>query len=472
MFKQLIAGELVEGDGKPLEVINPTTGKVLEVIPTATEEQTQKALESAQKAFESWSKKSIAEREVYIQKLVNVLDEEKEKIVSCLISETGKAADVASYDFDMLPDCLKYYNEEVKRLNGEIVPDYDNQHINMLIRKPLGVVVCHLAWNFPLLNVGYKLGPILASGCTCVIKPSSDTPLATMLVGEAVKKAGIPDGVVNIVEGSGAVVSKVMNESTIPSMVTMIGSTGTGKKLVEQSSTSIKNYSLELGGNAPVIVMKDADAFNAGVCTADGKFGNTGQVCVAPNRIFVHESVLDEFMAGVNSFMDEIKLGSGNDEGKHLVGPLVNEKALHNMESLVEDAVSKGAKIYRGGKRAEREGFFYEPTVLVNVDKTMRVYQEEIFGPIMPIYSFNDEADIVAMANDTEYGLAAYVYTKDLSMAMKLSQEIDAGSVCVNEPFYAYQLPHGGCKQSGIGKDCSRIGLEEYYTVQRISIKL
>ena len=439
MFKQLIAGELVEGDGKPLEVINPTTGKVLEVIPTATEEQTQKALESAQKAFESWSKKSIAEREVYIQKLVNVLDEEKEKIVSCLISETGKAADVASYDFDMLPDCLKYYNEEVKRLNGEIVPDYDNQHINMLIRKPLGVVVCHLAWNFPLLNVGYKLGPILASGCTCVIKPSSDTPLATMLVGEAVKKAGIPDGVVNIVVGSGAVVSKVMNESTIPSMVTMIGSTGTGKKLVEQSSTSIKN---------------------------------TGQVCVAPNRIFVHESVLDEFMAGVNSFMDEIKLGSGNDEGKHLVGPLVNEKALHNMESLVEDAVSKGAKIYRGGKRAEREGFFYEPTVLVNVDKTMRVYQEEIFGPIMPIYSFNDEADIVAMANDTEYGLAAYVYTKDLSMAMKLSQEIDAGSVCVNEPFYAYQLPHGGCKQSGIGKDCSRIGLEEYYTVQRISIKL
>ena len=283
MFKQLIAGELVEGDGKPLEVINPTTGKVLEVIPTATEEQTQKALESAQKAFESWSKKSIAEREVYIQKLVNVLDEEKEKIVSCLISETGKAADVASYDFDMLPDCLKYYNEEVKRLNGEIVPDYDNQHINMLIRKPLGVVVCHLAWNFPLLNVGYKLGPILASGCTCVIKPSSDTPLATMLVGEAVKKAGIPDGVVNIVVGSGAVVSKVMNESTIPSMVTMIGSTGTGKKLVEQSSTSIKNYSLELGGNAPVIVMKDADAFNAGVCTADGKFGNTGQVCVAPN---------------------------------------------------------------------------------------------------------------------------------------------------------------------------------------------
>lgn len=470
-WKQLMNGELVDGEGKLLDVINPATGKVIASVPSATKEQTDYALKSAQQAFESWSKSSLKEREGYIRKLISLLNNKREEIKECLIAETGKSEGTADYDFQMLPDCLDFFIEEAKRMNDEMIADYEGKHMNMIVRKPLGVIACHLAWNFPILNIAYKLGPILASGCTCVLKPSSDTPLATMMVAEVIKEAGLPAGVVNIVVGSGAVVSQAMNESTIPSMITLIGSTETGKKIIQQSATSIKHYSLELGGNAPVVVMEDADAYAAGTYTADAKCGNSGQVCVCPNRIFVHEKVMDKFLTGVQDYMRDVAFGTGKDAGVHLVGPLVNEKALNRMEELVADAVEKGATVLIGGKRVEREGLFFEPTVLTNVNSTMRVYQEEIFGPIMPVLSFDDEADIVSLANDTEFGLAAYVYTKDLEKALYVSRNIDSGNVCVNEPFYSQQIPHGGCKQSGVGKDCSRISLEEYYTIQRISVK-
>ncbi len=470
-FKQLIAGELVDGAGVVSEVLNPATGACIVALQTADEAQTTKALESADEAFKTWSKTSLAEREVYIRKLIDVLKANKEEIVNCLIEETGKAQGIAEYDFYMLPNCLDYFLEEAKRLHGEMIADYDDNHMNFVFRKPLGVIACHLAWNFPLLNVGYKIGPILASGCTCVLKPSTDTPLATLLVAKYVKEAGIPDGVVNIIAGSGAVVSRVMNESTIPSMITLIGSTNTGRKIMAQSATSVKHFSLELGGNAPVVVMKDADAYAAGQCTADGKFGNTGQVCVAPNRVFVHKDVMDEFLRGVKDFTEGVVLGTGKDAGAFIMGPMVNKKAQGAMAEFVADAVAKGATVVHGGKAVEGDGFFFEPTVLTGVNNTMRVYQEEIFGPIMPILSFDDSDDIVALANDTEFGLAAYVYTTGLDNALHLAKNIDSGSVCVNEPFYAFQLPHGGCKQSGVGKDCSRLSLEEYSTVQRVSIK-
>lgn len=470
-YKQLIGGELVTGQGKPLAVVNPATATTIVEVGTATEAQTTQALEAANTAFATWSKLSLAEREVYIRKLIAVLAENRDRVIACLVEETGKSQGIAAYDFDMIANCLDFFLEEAKRLNGQMIPDYDNQHMNLIMHKPLGVIACHLAWNFPLLNVGYKLGPILASGCTCVIKPSSDTPLATMLVAELIAQAGLPAGVVNVVVGSGAVVSKVMNESTIPSMITCIGSTETGRKIMQQGSTSVKHFSLELGGSAPVVVMKDADAYQAGLCTADGKCGNSGQVCVAPNRVFAHQDVMESFLQGVQDFMAKVSLGTGTDAGEFIMGPMVNEKAVHAMEDFVADAVAKGATVMLGGK-ATGEGYFFQPTVLTGVTKEMRVYQEEIFGPIMPILSFDDNDDIVALANDTPFGLAAYVYTAGLDNALRLGTQIDSGSVCINEPFYSFQLPHGGCKQSGVGKDCSRYSLEEYYNVQRISIKL
>lgn len=471
-WKQFIGGKLVDGQSEPITVYNPTTGKTIIELPSASKEQAQEALEEAQKAFVTWSRKSLSEREQYIRKFIKILNKNREHVIDMLIEETGKPLDNAEYDFNMLPDCLDFFIEEAKRLDGNMIPDYSGKHLNMTIHKPIGVVVGYLAWNFPILNLGYKLGPILASGCTCVLKPSSQTPLTTLYIGQLAQQAGIPAGVINIIAGQGSSVSQVMNESKIPKMITLIGSSRTGQKIIEQSATSIKHYSLELGGNAPVIVMKDADVADAAFKTADVKFGNAGQVCVAPNRVFVHKDIAKDFIEQIKHYVNRISLGSGKDQADILMGPVISSNAQSNMQDLVDDAVAKGAVIVCGGKKANRDGFFFEPTVLYNVTSEMRVYKEEIFGPILPILTFDDADDPVTLANDTIYGLAAYCFTNDLKTTMRLAREIDSGSVCINEPFYNFNLPHGGCKESGVGKDCSKFSLEEYYYIQRIAIKL
>lgn len=469
-FKQLIGGKLVDGMSGTCDVYNPTTGEVITSLHKASKAQALEALDKAEEAFHTWGKFSLTQREGYIRKFIAALQEKREEIVQILITETGKERGTAEYDFDMLPNCLNFFINEAKSQTGSILPDYDNGHLNLTIRKPLGVVVGYLAWNFPLLNLGYKLGPILASGCTCVLKPSSDTPLATMMIGEIALHSGIPAGVINILVGSGHEIASTLSGSPIPQMLTLIGSSETGRKIIEQSATSVKHFSLELGGNAPVVVCKDADVTSAAINTASAKIGNSGQVCVCPNRIFVHESVKDAFVKQVVEYVSSYRFGCGSDEGSTILGPLVNKKAQNHMQELVDDAVSHGAHLIFGGHKGEK-GFFFEPTVLTEVTPEMLCYQTEIFGPILAITSFSDEDDIVRLANDTEYGLAAYVYTQDLSTAMKLGEAIDSGNVCINEPFYNYNLPHGGCKESGIGKDCSTISLSEYSYVQRISIK-
>lgn len=471
-WKHTIGGELVDGQGDPMKVYNPATGEVIAEFNTVTSEQALKSAEIAKEAFKTWSKLSIAERETYILKYAEIIDSHSEEIIDILVQETGKPMDSAVEDFQMLPDCLRYFNSEAKHLEGSIIPDYNNGHMSLISRKPLGVVVGYLAWNFPLLNLGYKFGPILASGCTCVLKPASPTPLASMYIGALSVEAGFPAGVINMIVGAGSSICKALNESTIPDLITLIGSSETGRAIIEQSSTSIKHYSLELGGNAPVIVMKDADVVDAANKTAGLKFANAGQVCVSPNRIFVHEDIKDIFTETALAHAKRISYGSGNDEADVLMGPMVSESARNHMQDLVDDAVAKGATIVCGGKKVDRAGYFFEPTILTNVTTEMRVYKEEIFGPIMPIITYKDGANYAEMANDTQYGLASYLYTKDLTTALNTAKEFDFGTVCVNEPFYNYNLPHGGCKQSGIGKDCSTFSFEEYFYVQRITIKL
>jgi succinate-semialdehyde dehydrogenase/glutarate-semialdehyde dehydrogenase len=469
-FKQLIGGNLVDGLDKKYDIYNPSNGEVLHSLNKASKAQALEALDYADKAFKTWSKLSLSQRELHIRNFISVLKENRDEVVDLLIKETGKTQSTAEYDFDMLPDCLNFFINEAKSQTGSMIPDYDNEHISVVFKKPVGVVVGYLAWNFPLLNLGYKLGPILASGCTCVLKPSSETPLATMMIGELAVKAGIPSGVINILVGSGQDIAQTLSSSTIPSMLTLIGSSETGRKIIEQSATSVKHFSLELGGNAPVVVFKDADIKSAAINTASGKIGNSGQVCVAPNRVFVHKDVKEQFIKEVVDYTKQFTFGCGKDEGEVVVGPIVSKAAQNHMQELVDDAVAKGAKIEFGGKKGDK-GFFFEPTVLSNVNESMLCYKTEIFGPILPILTFDDNDDIVERANDTIYGLASYVYTKDLSTALKMSEQIDSGNVCVNEPFYNYNLPHGGCKESGIGKDCSTISLSEYYYVQRVTIK-
>ncbi len=469
MYLMSVNGKAVEGEGRLEKVYNPATGEVIVEYKSISEKQCIEALESAESAFQIWKKKSIEEREVCIMSFRQELIEKKTELVKLLMEETGKPLGNATYDYDMLVDCLQYFNEENKRLCGKIIPNKSNSHLNLIDHVPLGVVVGYLAWNFPILNLGYKLGPILASGCTCVLKPSSVTPLTSLKIGEIAQKH-FPAGVVNIISGSSSVVAPVLAKSPIPKMMTMIGSSNAGKSVIRESADFMRHFSLELGGNAPFVVMGDADIKKAAFFACDLKYSNAGQICVSPNRVFVHKNVLDAFLSEVKDFVAKIKLEVGDDSNCVLMGPIATNEAADDMVGFVEDAKEKGADLVAGGKRTGT-GYFFEPTILCGVTKEMNVYKNEVFGPIMSIIPFDDQDDIVALANDTEYGLAAYVFTNDLAKALHLSENIDAGSVSVNEPLYDYNLPHGGLKESGVGKDCSVYSLEEYYYVKRVSIK-
>ncbi len=444
---------------KSIDVINPATGTVLGQVPEADGDNILQSLKSAEQGFKVWSSTTPAERKTIILRYADLLDENSERIVDLLIAETGKPRDNAAYDFGMLTTCLRFFVEEFERLDQPVLHDPDERFLHYIQRQPLGVAVGMLAWNFPLLNVGYKLGPVLASGCSAIIKPSHFTPLASLEAVYLAKDAGVPDGVINMITSTDHSVTKDLLTSDIPSMVTMIGSTRGGLEVMNSSCTSIKHFSVELGGNAPVVVYPDADVRDAANKVVDLKFANCGQVCVSPNRCFVHESVYDEFVQCAKERAAETTMG-----------PMISEKARNYVLGLVESAVADGAEIVCGGNAVDGEGYFMEPTVLSNVVTKMKVAYEEIFGPVLPIIKYTDSDDEIALANDTQYGLAAYVFTTNLSNGLRAARDIQAGSVCINEPHYSVQLPHGGLKQSGVGKDCSRYSLEEYLTVKRVSV--
>jgi acyl-CoA reductase-like NAD-dependent aldehyde dehydrogenase len=442
-----------------IDVTDPATGQAIGQVPEIDADSIRQSLVAAQNGFEVWSKTTPVKRKETILRYADLLEENKDRIVALLISETGKPRDNAEYDFGMLTTCLRFFVEEFERIDQPVLHDPDGRFLHYMLRQPLGVAVGMLAWNFPLLNVGYKLGPVLASGCSTIIKPSSLTPIASLEVAYLAKEAGVPDGVVNMITSSDHEVTKSLLQSDIPAMVTMIGSTRGGLEVMSASCTSIKHFSVELGGNAPVVVYPDADVHDAAKKIVDLKFANCGQVCVSPNRCFVHEAVYDEFLEHAK----ERTLDT-------TVGPMITDKARHYVADLVDSAVAEGAELVCGGNPVEGDGYHMEPTILGNVAVGMRVASEEIFGPVLPVIKFTDADDEIALANDTQYGLAAYVFTSNLSNGLRAARDIEAGSVCVNEPHYSVQLPHGGLKQSGVGKDCSRYSLEEYLTLKRVSV--
>lgn len=456
----LINGQPVRSK-KSIEVINPATGKVIGQVPEADNTAIQRALQGAQQGFKIWSNTTPAKRKTIILCYADLLEKNRKRIIDLLISETGKPQDNAEYDFGMLTTCLRFFVEEFERLDQPVLHDPDGRFLHYIQRQPLGVVVGMLAWNFPLLNVGYKLGPSLAAGCSAIIKPSHLTPLASLEVAYLAKKAGIPDGVVNVITSTDHEAWKAVLQSDIPAMVTMIGSTRAGREVMKSSSASVKHLSLELGGNAPVLVYPDADVRDAANKVVDLKFANSGQVCVSPNRCFVHESVYDQFVAAARKRAAAVKMG-----------PLISDKARQSVLAMVKTAVADGAKIVCGGNAVKGPGYFMEPTILKNVSAKMRLACDEIFGPVLPIIKFTDADDEIALANDTEYGLAAYVFTTNLAKGLRAARDIQAGSVCINEVHYSVQLPHGGLKQSGVGKDCSRYSLTEYLTLKRVTVQI
>ncbi|MGJ8639565.1 MAG: aldehyde dehydrogenase family protein [Opitutaceae bacterium] len=458
LYPMLINGQQVES-GQSIDVYNPSTGQVIGQVPDITPEQVQNSLSSAQAGFKVWSSMSPAGRKEIILKYADLLEANSERLITLLIEETGKPRDNAEYDFGMLTTCLRYFVEEAERLDQPVLHDPDGRFLHYIQRQPLGVVVGFLAWNFPLLNVGYKIGPALAAGCSIILKPATLTPLASLEVAYLAKEAGIPDGVLNFITCGNHEVTKGLLESDIPELVTMIGSTRGGLEVMRGACSSVKHFSVELGGNAPVLVYPDADVRDAANKVVDLKFANSGQVCVSPNRCYVHESVYDDFIKYANERAAEAK-----------IGPMISDKERQRVVSLVASAVDMGAELVCGGQAVDGDGYFMEPTILKDVSRDMRTSCEEIFGPVLPILKFSDSDDEIALANDTEFGLAAYVFTSNLSTGLRAARDIKSGSVCVNEPHYSVQLPHGGLKQSGVGKDCSRYSLEEYMTVKRISV--
>jgi len=471
-FHSYVGGELVPG-GEIKTVENPATEEPCGQYTAYTAGLLDRALWAAQDAFRTWSRTPLEERTAWMNKLAEAVEERRDEIIDVLIAETGKPLDNAEYDYGMLPECLRFFSEEVKRLRGEIIPDRAGKHVHQLIYHPIGVVVGFLAWNFPLLNLGYKLGPCLASGCTCVIKPSRTTPLATALIAEILKSIDFPKGVVNIVLGEDRELAARLLTSDTPAMITMIGSTEAGLKLIQASSTSIKHYSLELGGNAPVIVYPDFDPVLAAERIVELKLANSGQVCVSPNRCFVHERILDPFLAKAKDIMAGYHFGSGAGPEPRM-GPIMIASHLEELLRKVQDAVKAGGKLLFGGNRVSRDicpaGHFMEPTLLL-CDRSLDLCRNEIFGPILPVIPFGDDDDVIEWANDCRHGLASYVFTNNLENANTCAERLEYGSICINEPYYSVELPHGGLKQSGIGKDCSHLSLAEYFDIKRVTIR-
>lgn len=469
-----IGGKLVDAvSGIKKDVICPATDEVVGQIAWAGVEDAQIALEEAQKGFKHWSKLSLYERREWMMKLRAAVLEKEVLLREAMVYEMGKTFESGEEDIEGIVNGLDFYSNAMMNLNDEMIPDFEGTHEHRIIHQPAGVAVAYLAWNFPLLNVGYKIGPALAAGCSIIIKPSEQSPISSYLMGEILESIDFPAGVINFICGRSSEVASYMTKSTIPRVITMIGSSATGKRVMADSTTSIKKLGMELGGNAPFIVFDDADLEKALDVGVGVKYGNCGQICVAPNRFFVHESVYDEYIERFTERVKSIKIGHGREE-KPDMGPLVSRGDRDRLMQVIKDDVAAGATLHYGGgiPDGKDKGNFMEPTILTNINDQSRCFREEMFGPVAGIMKFSTEEEVIALANDTEYGLASYIFTKDEARIARFSHELEFGEVQVNSVRYHINLPHGGIKDSGIGHDCSIFALDDYLVKKRISTLL
>lgn len=468
--KMYIGGALVEGQAS-LDVINPATEDRVATVAAAGLEDVEKALRAARAAAPGWAATPVAERQRWMLKLRDAVIANEDMLRDCIHREMGKPWGGTQEDFDLLERSLKFYAEEIQRVHDETLRDLDGTHEHRIVYEPVGVAVAYLAWNFPLLNLAYKIAPAMAAGCPIIIRPSAATPVSAYAVGELCHQIGLPAGVVNILTTDGYAPSDALAASTIPNLITLIGSTNTGKHLMKVGATSIKKFSMELGGNAPVLIYRDADLDLAADIVAGVKFNNAGQICVTPNRVFVERAVYDAFRDKVVARAKAAKVGF-DKQADILTGPMIDGRAWRRVKALIDDAVDKGASLLAGGDRPEglEKGHFLAPTVLDGVTPEMQIYQNEIFGPVVSLIPFDDREAVLDRANDGEEGgLASYIFTADLALADEVAKRLRYGEVQINGVKYDIYLPHGGIGQSGIGHDCSRLALNDYLVVKRIS---
>ena len=466
-----INGHWVNADSsKTIEVNNPATGDILGTVPNMGGTETKKAIEAAQAALEGWRSTSAAERSRILRKWAALQTENIDDLCRILTAEQGKPLSQAKAEIGSGIGYVEWMAEEGRRVYGDIIPA-DNKSMRVLTYKqPVGVCVMVTPWNFPSSMITRKAAPALAAGCTVVLKPSEMTPFSALALAELAERAGIPKGVLNIVTGDAAPIGKEMTENPIVRKLSFTGSTAVGKMLMAQCAPTVKKISLELGGNAPFIVFDDADLELAVPAAIMSKFRNAGQTCVCANRLFVQEGIYDKFAEKFTAAVKAMKVGSGFEEGIDQ-GPMINMKGLEKVESHLQDATAKGAKLTTGGKRHALGGLFFEPTVVTGATPQMKFFHEETFGPLAPLFKFKTEEEVIKLANDTEYGLASFFFTKDTGRIWRVSEALEYGMVGVNSvSIVAPQAPFGGWKQSGTGTEGSKYGIEDYLEIKLVAV--
>ena len=467
-----INGEWVDADdGATFDVRNPANQEVIATIASVGAVETRRAIEAAEVAQRDWAARSAMDRSAILRRWNDLLLENLEDLAILMTLEQGKVLAEARAEIIYAASFIEWFAEEGKRVYGDILPVPQMDRKAIAIKQPVGVIAAITPWNFPSAMITRKAGPALAVGCAVVAKPAHETPLSMLALAELADRAGLPAGLLNILPGAHAApIGNEMCSNPIVRKLTFTGSTSVGKMLTKQCADTMKRTSMELGGNAPVIVFEDADLDLAAAGAAASKYRNSGQTCISVNRVLVQDTVYDEFVEKLKGVVGTFKVGDGMDESS-THGPVITKKALDDIKELVDDAIEHGAEVVAGGKFGEQGEQYIEPTILCNVTPDMRIFKEEIFGPVAPIYKFSTEDEAIAMANDTEFGLAAYLYTKDQGKSWRVSEAIDYGLVGVNETAITSTfIPFGGMKESGQGREGSRYGIDDYVEVKYICL--
>ena len=458
--------------GDTLTVVNPATNAVIGHVPNMGQVETEMAIKAAEAALPAWRALTAKERGAKLRRWFELLNENSDDLALLMTTEQGKPLAEAKGEVTYAASFIEWFAEEAKRIYGDTIPGHQGDKRLIVIKQPVGVTAAITPWNFPAAMITRKAAPALAAGCTMVVKPAHQTPFTALAMAELAQRAGIPAGVFSVLTGDAVQIGNEMCANPIVRKLSFTGSTNIGIKLMAQCAPTLKKLSLELGGNAPFIVFNDANIDAAVEGAMIAKYRNAGQTCVCANRIYVQDGVYDEFALKLSTAVGKLKVGEGINEGV-TTGPLINAAAVEKVQSHLIDAIAKGASVLAGGKVHDLGGNFFEPTVLTNVDKSMLVAREETFGPLAPLFKFSDVDDVIKQANDTEFGLAAYFYGRDISLVWKVAEALEYGMVGVNTGLISTEVaPFGGMKSSGLGREGSKFGIEEYLEIKYICMSV
>ncbi|KPN75509.1 NADP-dependent succinate-semialdehyde dehydrogenase [Shewanella xiamenensis] len=468
-----INGQWCDAQSKEtVAIANPATGAVIASVPVMGQAETQAAIAAAEAALPAWRALTAKERGAKLRRWFELLNENSDDLALMMTTEQGKPLAEAKGEVTYAASFIEWFAEEAKRVYGDTIPGHQGDKRIMVIKQPVGVTAAITPWNFPAAMITRKAAPALAAGCTMVVKPAPQTPFTALALAVLAERAGIPAGVFSVITGDAIGIGNEMCSNPTVRKLSFTGSTQVGIKLMEQCAPTLKKLSLELGGNAPFIVFDDANIDAAVEGAMIAKYRNAGQTCVCANRIYVQAGVYDEFARKLSIAVGKLKVGEGITEGV-TTGPLINRAAVEKVQSHLEDALSKGATVVAGGKPHSLGGNFFEPTVLTHVDSSMRVAREETFGPLAPLFKFTDVDDVIKQANDTEFGLAAYFYGRDISLVWKVAEALEYGMVGVNTGLISTEVaPFGGMKSSGLGREGSKFGIEEYLEIKYICMSV